>query len=267
LSSILKALKKIEIQSRETAPADHRWSAGVDTRKILTASTARQWRVQRYGSYAVVLLILLCGGWLIWTHKQTLARFLPFSRHEINPGGVAVSGRPSPAAQTSSPGIRSNARPAASETPSSMTKMQATTAGSAAATRQRPTVARPAGPPLATAPESAPRIEPAPGSAAPARQGKPSQTPVPAAPKSTSKDAAQPPTTYDNLERFSGDALSLQAIAWARDPAQRMAVINDRILREGDSVDGFVVRRIRAEDVIVKDPAGSYRLEFGLQRP
>jgi hypothetical protein len=46
-----------------------------------------------------------------------------------------------------------------------------------------------------------------------------------------------------------------------------MAVINDRILREGDPVDGFIVRRIRADDVIVKDPAGSYRLEFGLQRP
>ena len=69
---------------------------------------------------------------------------------------------------------------------------------------------------------------------------------------------------YAGLPRFSDSELKLQAIAWAYEASQRLAVINNRIVREGDSVDGYSIVQIRSEDVIVNDGTESWRLEFSL---
>jgi len=45
-----------------------------------------------------------------------------------------------------------------------------------------------------------------------------------------------------------------------------MAVINGRIVHEGESVDGYQVVKIREEDVILNQGGKSWRLEFGLQQ-
>jgi hypothetical protein len=55
-------------------------------------------------------------------------------------------------------------------------------------------------------------------------------------------------------------------LAWSDDAARRMAVINGRIVHEGESVDGYQVVKIRAEDVIVKEGGKSWSLEFGLRQ-
>lgn len=73
----------------------------------------------------------------------------------------------------------------------------------------------------------------------------------------------QPRQTYD---RIKDNILKLQAVAWADDPGRRMAVINDRIVHEGESVDGYQIVKIREEDVIVKQGGKSWRLEFGLRQ-
>lgn len=69
-----------------------------------------------------------------------------------------------------------------------------------------------------------------------------------------------------NYERFTDSKLKLQALAWSDDAARRMAVINGRIVHEGESVDGYQVVKIRAEDVIVKEGGKSWSLEFGLRQ-
>jgi hypothetical protein len=69
---------------------------------------------------------------------------------------------------------------------------------------------------------------------------------------------------YAGLPRFSDSTLKLQAIAWAHEASQRLAVINNRIVREGDSVDGYSIVQIRSEDVIINDGTESWRLEFSL---
>jgi len=89
------------------------------------------------------------------------------------------------------------------------------------------------------------------------------------APKKPAGAAAKKPTrtqpkiTYDRIE---DSKLKLQALAWSDDDARRMAVINGRIVREGESVDGYQVMQIREEDVVVNDGGKSWRLEFGLQQ-
>ena len=65
-------------------------------------------------------------------------------------------------------------------------------------------------------------------------------------------------------EQIDEDRLKLHAIAWSNNPERRIAVINGRIVREGDSIDGFKVSRISAEEVIVKEGEKSWRLVFRL---
>ncbi len=55
-------------------------------------------------------------------------------------------------------------------------------------------------------------------------------------------------------------------MAWAEDADRRMVVINDRIVHEGESVDGYLILKIREEDVIIQQGGKSWRLEFGLQQ-
>jgi hypothetical protein len=68
-----------------------------------------------------------------------------------------------------------------------------------------------------------------------------------------------------SYRRLHDAKLELQAIAWSSNAAQRIAVINGHIIREGESVEGFSVNQIRREDVIVNDGTESWRLEFGLK--
>ena len=58
--------------------------------------------------------------------------------------------------------------------------------------------------------------------------------------------------------------LKVQAIACSATVENRMAVINSRVVHEGDSVDGFGVVAIRPDDVVVRDKAkGLFRVVFG----
>lgn len=66
--------------------------------------------------------------------------------------------------------------------------------------------------------------------------------------------------------KLADSSLKLQALAWSSDAARRMAVINGRIVREGESMDGYQINQIRQEDVVVSDGRQSWRLEFGLKR-
>jgi predicted membrane metal-binding protein len=81
-------------------------------------------------------------------------------------------------------------------------------------------------------------------------------------PKRTESAVKQNSRSY---RRLDDSKLKLQAIAWSNQAAQRIAVINGHVVREGESVEGFSVNQIRQEDVIVNDGTESWRLEFGLK--
>jgi len=109
---------------------------------------------------------------------------------------------------------------------------------------------------------------PPPGSApakAPAQMAPAPQDTRPAAPAAGPQQRAKTRLrqTYD---RIADSKLKLQALAWSEDVARRMAVINGRIVHEGELVDGYQVVEIRAEDVIVNAGGKSWRLEFGLRQ-
>lgn len=60
----------------------------------------------------------------------------------------------------------------------------------------------------------------------------------------------------------AGVELTLQALAWASDPAGRFAVINSQITREGESVEGMRVERIEPERVILRKGGEAYQLTY-----
>jgi hypothetical protein len=51
------------------------------------------------------------------------------------------------------------------------------------------------------------------------------------------------------LPELKEPGLILQAISWDRDPGRRIAVINSRLCREGDVLEGFTVLSITPDDV------------------
>ena len=68
------------------------------------------------------------------------------------------------------------------------------------------------------------------------------------------------------FDRIDDSKLKLQALAWFNDASKRMAVINSHIVREGGTVEGYQVTEIRRQDVVVNDGKKSWRLEFALKQ-
>ncbi len=97
-----------------------------------------------------------------------------------------------------------------------------------------------------------------------------SSNPAPASPtgRSAAETAVAPPASsspkgYDRAAPLTDGRLHVQAIAWSSTVEDRMAVVNNHIVHEGDNVDGFVVISIRRDDVVVRENGTSYRVEFG----
>ena len=70
----------------------------------------------------------------------------------------------------------------------------------------------------------------------------------------------------ESVVRILDDSsMDLQAISWASDPASRMAIINGKICREKDRVDGYVVKKISSGDVVLVKGAVVGKLVFKIR--
>lgn len=58
----------------------------------------------------------------------------------------------------------------------------------------------------------------------------------------------------------------VQAIAWSSIPAKRFAVINERIVHEGDAIEGVIVTRIGLDDVSLAKGGKELKLRFNRRR-
>lgn len=68
---------------------------------------------------------------------------------------------------------------------------------------------------------------------------------------------------YTDAELLAGGTLRLQAISWSDIPSARVTIIDGRILREGQSVDGYIVVQIQPEVVIVGKGGKHWKLAYG----
>ncbi len=66
-----------------------------------------------------------------------------------------------------------------------------------------------------------------------------------------------------SIQTLDSDVMKLQAISWSKNPAQRIAVINDRVLGEKEWIDGYEILNINKDEIILSDSASKkYRLAF-----
>jgi len=65
------------------------------------------------------------------------------------------------------------------------------------------------------------------------------------------------------VKRSNQTRVKLQAIAWSKDPKSRLAVINGLILREGESIDNVIVMHIGKDEVIFKEGGEEWKQLFG----
>ena len=65
------------------------------------------------------------------------------------------------------------------------------------------------------------------------------------------------------VKRSNQTKIDLQAIAWSKDPASRLAVVNGLILRERESIDNVVVMHIGKDAVIFKKGREEWKQMFG----
>jgi hypothetical protein len=269
LSTILKALKRID---QTSPPPDdlQAWPPTIDTKKTVTARIHKIWLHRKVYLALILTVVLIAAGWLAYSQRHWLASKIlpqkssakgPVYQAKINPG----SDESKDAVPKKAPALKhQNARSSAGSAPRPV--------GVERSSRRLPPIPASqksrknemlASPGKAQSPEiniaSKSNISRSP-TADPAKSKQRNTRPVAAAPmKKSSTRVAR------SYRRIDDSKLKLQAIAWSKDAAQRLAVINGQIVREGESVDGFLVNQIRQEDVVVNDGSASWQLEFSLK--
>ena len=272
LSTILKALKRID----QTAPPPEdleAWPAEIDTKKTVRGRIHRIWLYRKVYLALTLTIIILAAGWLVYSQKQWLAAKIfpqqtaakgPIYHAKIDPGPDASKDStpekaPLPKDQDARPDTGSQLGPTVKHQPPrglprfpASQKVQKNPIYTSSDKTQAPAKDASVKPNVSRPPT--------------ASSGKPVQRDTGASAAVTEGQSESRVTPVaKSYRRLDESKLKLQAIAWSKIAAQRIAVINGRIVREGESVDGFVVNQIRQEDVVVNDGSASWQLEFGLK--
>ena len=279
MSSILKALKRIEEKSSRT-DSFFTMPKTIDTQQMNNSKARRRWLIPGVVIGFLILLVIAIATINLFSRRQ------PIITNKF-PAGVSDNQKDRPASLLVNSNIfkakippRSINQVESSPKKAQLAKNQTKSSPSTVDTKEMPTKARFKAPKatvdqrntsLPTAVRS-PEPGTAPTPKMPQQKG---PTPKAADPKKTvatrSVPSGKPATqtkqpdrtrTYDRLDDAK---FKLQALAWFSDASKRMAVINSHIVREGGSVDGYQVTQIRQQDVVVSDGNKSWRVEFGLK--
>jgi hypothetical protein len=262
LSSILKALKKIE----ESAPPEEflNPAQAFNPRTVFGQRRRGRWLTSKtiyMGLAAVVVLAagILIQGWMSGEADPRGGKPVTTAADSAAAGAGAFRAK-LPVGKTATP-----TPPVAAPSPPGQAESVAAPAPLPARAPEATAAQRPA--PPAQAAKPAARALPKETPHAPSAE-RPSALAQRAAPAREIPPPNRPPavrTPEDNLSRLPDSKLKVMAIAWHGDATRRIAVINGHIVKEGESVDGYTLTRIRKDDVIVNDGSRSWRVEFALK--
>jgi hypothetical protein len=282
LSTILKALKQVD----QTAPPEdiQSWPPRIDTKETVK-TRVKKIRLNRKVYLAIILaLIIMAAGWIVYSQKHLLLTKIFSDRTSENDKLTSpASSQKGPVYQAKiyPPSSKQTAGSAKKGSPSDMGNkrdglndglkqtvtgkqsraLPKTPSGQNTNKNQNITVSSKTG--------SSPKPAPSKSRISGSQKVDPNKTvrnqtrsSVALPTKKAKSPVKQVARSYRRLDQSK---LKLQAIAWSNDAAQRIAVINDHIVREGESIEGFSVTQIRQDDIIVNDGTESWRLEFGLK--
>ncbi|MCM2331866.1 MAG: general secretion pathway protein GspB [Pseudomonas sagittaria] len=266
MSYILDALKKSEYARQQGKVPDLATLPAVDTLANAPSAFAR---LPLLASGALLLAVAVAGWWRPWQapaaplpSSPATAASLSTTTVVSSPATALASAQASKAAPPSaSPGaiaappsipaaepVVAAATPAQPETPlATPPQAQAQPVAPAAAIAQAvPKVVLPALAPQPGTPKTLPAAAPATLAATP----RPSSAPASALPAPPSRVLAfyeLPPAVRERIP-----ALAISGFSYVEEPGMRMAVINDRVLRQGESAaPGITLERIASDGVVL----------------
>ena len=277
MSSILKALEKVET---DLASQTRRQEGSGAFQQIRAAVPPRQRKTRLLSGrvwMAICLIAVTAAAWLLavkgpgWKDKPGPQSMLTEKREKTESAAAGpaddpqASGRPTrngPA--TANPAV-ADTRPAeALRQPPIPRPPAGNPAGQGPPVPGETalSVTRPATPP-AVLPESAGTSGLASGRQRPAspppvsarEQRLPQATPPGRRTPQTRSEAISP-----TIPLLRAADLKLHAIAWSPEPSQRMAVINNSVTREGDTIEGFAVLLITEDEILVRKDREKWRL-------
>lgn len=270
MSSILDALNKLE---RETSPPNFPLTRATAGRKVFSAG-----RVAVLAGIAGLCLAVI--GIAAYDRIQSAKQ--PEPRIESGLPATTPGAPPDVLASQKSPGslppVRSTSPPPPAPADSARPPVESRTASAPpaqAALLEIPPPQNPvAKPPKPPEPETASTLETGTGTAAGTVFPESQEPKAPVSTMETDTEqteqadplpdtavVAKPPTPISKLE---GAGLKIQAISWGEAANDRLAVINNQVLREGDHVEGYQISRINPDDIVLSQGGKNWRLDFTL---
>lgn len=273
MSTILKALKRVD---QSTPPPDdlQPGPSMIDTKNALRGRFFRIWLQRKAIVALIIALVVIASIWLVYSQKEWLISKIS--------GSSSHSEKPPVFQAKIEPPIR---RPEQTEPQQATPQDRQQTSGNATTARERMRAQRPpatssrSGSGQQQLTDQPTRLKPqirtpkTKSSAKSSISGRPAakardsgqHKKRPPAKAPAKKSVSKSVSSARSYPRLDNAKLKLQAIAWSNVAAERIAVINDRIVREGESVEGYSINQIRQEDVVVNDGARLWQLEFGLR--
>jgi hypothetical protein len=260
LSSILRALKKLENDARHLGGHKH-----LDNKFVPLADTGPRRRTG--GIFIMVGGGIICG-------LVVLAGWYFFSdRLQPPPPETATLSSPEDKAGEAAPArpvaVNENPEKTTAETPG--TKPVETVPAAAELKPVVPTETQISAGPFAETREEAPPAEPvmpeetmATADDSPVQESDRLQPAVALETGAPGNDVQPKTATVSDVKipKLDDPEMNLQAITWSRVPQKRIAVINNRIVREGDLVSGYLVSTINQDDVVLSREGTRWRLLF-----
>lgn len=240
MSTILQALKRLEKEQAGRAATQSEMAPAFDAHKTLHRAAASAWLRSRATAWSVVALGIGLGVIVVLVYSRSGAPVPPSISRPFQPATDASDLRPD--------GAEPAPLQAQPETPFPSSPVSLNTDLS------HPSVIRPP----ATKPSGhdgpVPR-QPEAGDGTVFSGSDP--------PPATAIQTSRPSAAYSGAQRLTDGRLTIQAIAWSPNADERMAVINNRVVREGTVVEGFSIIGITEDAVYARESGRLWQVRFG----
>ena len=253
MSTILKALKRLET---EPSNSDELPSMSSQTRSQWFAGRTRR-RIRILWLLIIVLLLSVSAGGFIWYRIPNVGNLFDSSTHPVVKNSTIANNKIVRKIPTTKPKPPDKAVQTAKETKKTPPRLRKRR--SVATTPKRSYSPTPV-PVTAETPIEATQ----PSASLPVIQTRRKSAARRPSPESrTPKEKPSPPSiAKPSPPNLSDSSYTLQAIAWSKNPDERLAVINGLVLREGDGIEGITVTQIGTNEVIVTKESKLWKLVF-----
>ena len=256
MSTILDALKKAEQESNMDRGAGTPWP----TPPLMQSPFRR--RSRRWWVPLGIVAGLCVAGVVLWQARRPDIAPPADSMFAVPSQPLPETNQPAPppVAEAPTPGVPAAGQPLMPPVKTPMDTLTQQATANAPPSDDRASENMAAAPPIqpgnqpmpgaapATAPAIAPAKDPAP---------RPAETAMAGQPVAVSPDAGK---------FFKSDPrIDLQALVWAPDSAARFVVINNRLIKEGGSVDNIEVMRINPDDVLLAEGSDRWHEAFKIR--